>query len=230
MSEQRRIVLTGASRGLGLAMTEAFIEQGHTVLGCARSASAIQQLTERFPAPHRFWQVDVADDEQVGAWAAEVLADGGAPDLLINNAALINANAPLWQVPPNEFSDLMDVNIKGVFYVLRHFVPAMIERQTGIIINFSSGWGRSVAREMGPYCASKYAIEGLTKTLAYELPRTMAAIPLTPGMVHTDMLDSCLGSSAVLHPDPKSWAARAVPFILSLTPKQSGESLQVPKK
>ncbi|MEZ6113404.1 MAG: SDR family NAD(P)-dependent oxidoreductase [Pirellulaceae bacterium] len=83
---------------------------------------------------------------------------------------------------------------------------------------------------MGPYCASKYAIEGLTKTLAYELPRTMAAIPLTPGMVHTDMLDSCLGSSAVLHPDPKSWAARAVPFILSLTPKQSGESLQVPKK
>jgi NAD(P)-dependent dehydrogenase (short-subunit alcohol dehydrogenase family) len=199
------------------------------VLGCARSAEAVAELGRRFPAPHRFAQVDVSDDSQVAPWAESVVSDGGPPDLLVNCAALINKNAPLWQVPPDEFSKPIDVNIKGVFHVLRHFVPPMIARGSGVIVNFSSGWGRSVAREMAPYCASKYAIEGLTKALAYELPRGMAAVPLHPGMVHTEMLDSCLGASAMFHPDPASWAKRSVPFLLSITPAQSGESLSVPK-
>ena len=230
MSESKRVVLTGVSKGLGLAMAEQFIELGHQIFGCARSGSAVEELSSRFRAPHRFSQVDVSDDRQVSAWASSVLDNGGAPDLLVNNAALINENAPLWEVPADEFSSLVDVNIKGVFYVIRHFLPAMIERESGVIINFSSGWGRSVAKDMAPYCASKFAIEGLTKALAYDLPRTMAAIPLTPGMVHTEMLDSCMGTSASLYPDPQEWAKRSVPFILSLGSKQSGDSVSVPKK
>ncbi len=83
----RRIVLTGASRGLGLAMAAGFIELGHVVCGCARSAAALVPLRQRWPAPHRFDAVDVADDDQVRQWALAVLADG-VPDLLINNAAL----------------------------------------------------------------------------------------------------------------------------------------------
>src|SRR5207248_8374175 len=112
--------------------------------------------------------IDVSDDGAVPQWAMAVVGDEGPPDLLLNNAALVNANAPLWQVPADEFSRVIDVNIKGVYYVLRHFLPAMIERQKGVIVNFSSGWGRSTSPEVAAYCATKYAIEGLTQALAEE--------------------------------------------------------------
>ena len=114
--------------------------------------------------------VDVASDGQVKAWAQELLANYSPPDLLINNAALVNNLAPLWEVSSEEFSQVIDVNIKGTANVIRHFVPAMIARKSGIVVNFSSGWGRSTSPEVAPYCASKWAIEGLTRSLAQELP------------------------------------------------------------
>src|SRR5262249_34517466 len=138
----RRILITGVGRGLGLAMTEKFIELGHTVVGCSRQKSHVEKLAKRFGPPHRFSSVDVTDDTAVGRWAKEVLKDGGATDLLLNNAAVVNRNAPLWEVPVDEFSRVIDVNIKGIYNVLRHFLPPMIERGTGVIANFSSGWGR----------------------------------------------------------------------------------------
>jgi NADP-dependent 3-hydroxy acid dehydrogenase YdfG len=129
-------------------MVDQFIQLGHVVAGCARSAVAIQQLNERYGSPHDFQSVDVSDDAQVHRWSRLVLDHGGPPDLLVNNAALINSSASLWQVPVDEFSQVIDVNIKGVFHVIRCFVPAMIERGEGVIVNFSSGWGRSTSREV----------------------------------------------------------------------------------
>jgi len=227
MADSRLIVLTGAGRGLGLAMTEGFIKQGHTVIGCGRNAETMQQLATRFGKPHRFDAVDVADEKQVARWAASILKSLGPPDLLLNNAAIINPNRPLWEVPPADFSRVIDVNIKGVFHVLRHFVPAMVDRQQGIIVNFSSGWGRSTSPEVAPYCATKYAIEGLTLALSAELPPGMAAIPLTPGIINTDMLASAFGSEAESYPSPEEWGERAVPFLLALRPKDNGRSLTV---
>ena len=225
---KKRIVLTGASRGLGRAMAEGFIAAGHVLLGCARSAEAIAGLRKRFGPPHRFDVVDVSRDEEVRAWAAAVLAAGPAPDLLINNAAIINPNARLWDVPAKDFSRVTDVNIKGVANVLRHFVPAMVARRKGVIVNFSSYWGRSVAPEVAPYCATKWAIEGLTAALAEELPAGMAAVPLNPGVIDTDMLRSCFGESAGSYLGPTQWAQEAVPFILSLGPEHNGRQLTVP--
>jgi len=224
----KRIVLTGASRGLGRAMAEGFLAAGHVLLGCARSAEAIAGLRKRFGPPHRFAVVDVSRDEEVRAWAAAVLAAGPAPDLLINNAAIINPNARLWDVPAKDFSRVTDVNIKGVANVLRHFVPAMVARRKGVIVNFSSYWGRSVAPEVAPYCATKWAIEGLTAALAEELPAGMAAVPLNPGVIDTDMLRSCFGESAGSYLGPTQWAQEAVPFILSLGPEHNGRQLTVP--
>ncbi len=226
--ERRRILITGVSRGLGLAMTEEFIRLGHTVVGCARSAPAIVKLSERFPSPHRFAVVDVSDDDQVAAWAKLVLQEVGAPDLLLNNAGLINENASLWNVPAEEFSRVVDVNIKGVFHVIRHFVPAMIERETGVVINFSSGWGRSTSPMVGPYCATKWAIEGMTRALADDLPYGMAAIPLNPGIIHTDMLDSCFGANATAYPRAEQWAKKAVPFLLDLGQEDTGDPQTAP--
>ncbi len=225
----RRILITGCSRGLGLAMTDKLIELGHTVVGCSRQKPHVEALAQRFGPPHRFDAVDVADDAAVGRWAKTILASGGPPDLLLNNAAIVNQSAPLIDVPPDEFSRVIDINIKGVYHVIRHLVPAMIERGKGVIVNFSSGWGRSTSPEVAPYCATKYAIEGLTLALAQELPDGMAAIPLNPGIINTDMLQSCFGSDADHYPTPEKWAKKAVPFLLALGPKDNGQSLTAPQ-
>ena len=99
---------------------------------------------------------------QVKAWAGRSLKTHGPPDLLLNNAGLINRNAPtLGDRARAEFDDVMDTNLKGVANVIRHFAPAMVKRSSGVIVNFSSGWGRSTDAEVAPYCATKWAVEGL---------------------------------------------------------------------
>ncbi len=222
-----KIVITGVTRGLGQALARKFAALGHTVAGCGRSAGAVRDMQRALPAPHRFTALDVTDSGKVESWAAQMLKQLGPPDLLINNAALMNNPAPLWQVPAAEFSAMMDVNLNGVANVIRAFVPAMVERRKGVIVNLSSGWGRSVARDVAPYCATKWAIEGLTKALAEELPKGMAAVPLNPGVIDTDMLRQCWAAGASAYPKATVWAETAAPFILGLGPKHNGQSVSV---
>lgn len=221
-----KILITGVTRGLGRALAEWYIANGHTVIGCGRSAEVLN-LRFTHPAPHDFTALDVVDEGKVALWAEKVLAVHGAPDLLINNAALMNTPAPLWQVPAREFNQLIDVNIKGVANVIRHFVPAMVARKSGVIVNLSSGWGRSTSPAVAPYCASKYAMEGLTKALAQELPAGMAAVPLNPGVIDTDMLRQAWSDGAASYPKAAEWAKQAAPYILGLGPKHNGQSLSV---
>ena len=228
MPNQRTIVITGVSRGLGQALAGEFIRRDHLVIGCARSSDALSQLARQHGDPHRFDVVDVVHDDQVSSWAREIVNDFGPPDLLINNAALINQNALLWETPPDRFSRVIDVNIKGVFHVIRYFVPTMVRRGSGVIINLSSGWGRSTSPEVAPYCATKWAIEGMTRALADELPDGMAAIPLNPGVIHTRMLESCFGAAASAYPTADTWAKTAAPFLLALGPEDNGEPLTAP--
>ncbi len=221
------IVITGATRGLGRALVAAFSVGGHTVIGCGRSDGHVRALRAEFPAPHAFARVDVTDTAAVDAWAKDVLPQYGPPDLLINNAALMNALAPLWAVPADEFSAIIDVNVKGVFNVVRAFVPAMVERREGVVVNLSSGWGRSTAPEVAPYCATKYAIEGLTMALAQELPAGMAAVSLNPGIIDTDMLRQAWADGASRYQKPDEWAKKAAPFLLKLGAKDNGRPLTV---
>lgn len=102
MPARKLIVITGATRGLGRAMVEEFIQRGHTVLGCGRSGPAIDQLRKAHGAPHDFYPVDVASDTAVKSWASLVLTSHGVPDLILNNAGVINANARLWEIEARE--------------------------------------------------------------------------------------------------------------------------------
>jgi NAD(P)-dependent dehydrogenase (short-subunit alcohol dehydrogenase family) len=222
-----KIVITGVTRGLGRALAEWYIGNGHTVAGCGRSGPAIFDLRFTYPEPHSFDPLDVTQVVKVNLWAERVLGAMGVPDLLINNAALINTPAPLWKVSAAEFEKVVAVNVVGVANVIRAFVPAMVEAKRGVIVNLSSGWGRSVAPEMAPYCATKWAIEGLTKALAAELPAGMAAIPLSPGTIDTDMLRIAFGEEAANHRNALDWAQEAAPFILSLGAKDNGQSMRV---
>jgi len=228
MSNKKRvIVITGATRGLGRALVRPFIELGHTVVGCGRSKSDIADLQKAHPGEQDFSVVDVAVAAEVEAWRQRILAKLGPPDLLLNNAAIINENAPLWEVPAAEFDRVIDVNIKGVVNVIRAFVPAMVQKRKGVIVNFSSGWGRSTSPEVAPYCATKWAIEGLTQALSQELPQGMCAVPLNPGIIDTDMLRKCFGGAASSYPDANEWSKRAVGVLLKLGPGENGHSLSV---
>lgn len=225
-SEARTIAITGCTRGIGRALAEELVRLGHRVAGCGRDPAQLAELQRLHPTLLAR-SVDVRDDAAVGAWAREVLERLGPPDLVVNNAALINRNAPLWKVPAQELSDVVDVNVKGVAYVVRHFAPAMIERGSGVFVNLSSGWGRSTDPEVAPYCATKWAIEGLSRALAQELPRGMACVALSPGVVDTDMLRSCMGEGARGAPSPEEWAKRAAPKLVALGPRDNGKSLTI---
>jgi NAD(P)-dependent dehydrogenase (short-subunit alcohol dehydrogenase family) len=222
-----KIVITGTTRGLGRALSEEFIRGGHTVIGCGRNGQEVFDLRMTHQPPHDFSVVDVAQDSKVALWAAKVLENEKPPDLLINNAGIMNRLSPIWEQDDREFTKLVDVNIRGVANMIRHFVPPMVSAKTGVIVNLSSGWGRSVSPDVGPYCMSKWAIEGLTKALAAELPAGMAAIPLNPGVIDTDMLRSCWADEAAGYPKAEQWAKIAAPYILQLGPKHNGQSLTV---
>ena len=225
----RLILITGCSKGLGLSLARSFISLGHTVVGCARNSDAIGDLRKEFPSPHSFTAVDVADASAVETWAGQVLEKHGVADLLLNNAAVIHPNAPFWKVPADRFNHVIDVNVRGLANVLRAYLPAMVKAKKGVIVNFSSGWGRSTSPEVSGYCASKYAVEGLTASLAQELPAGMAAVALNPGVINTDMLQECFGKEPASHyPDAEQWAKSAVPFLLKIGPKDNGQPLTVP--
>ena len=209
-------------------MAKGFALQGWRVAGLGRSSTGVDVLSGELGESHHIRVADVADSASVQEFCDGMLVEVGAPDLLINNAAIINRNAPLWEVPAEEFSELVDINIKGVANIIRHVLPAMIAAGRGVVVNFSSYWGRSTSPEVAPYCASKWAMEGLSQALAQELPSGMAAVALNPGIINTDMLQSCFGDGASAYPTASLWAQQAVPFLSALGPSDNGASLTIP--
>lgn len=209
-------------------MARSFARREWTVAGCGTRATACAKLQTEFGPEHTILPCDVTAPEAVERFASDILNEHGAPDLLLNNAAVINDNAPLWEVSAEDFGRVIDVNLKGVHAICRGFLPAMIARGSGVIVNFSSGWGRSTSPDVAPYCCTKWGIEGLTLALAQDLPAGLAAIPLNPGIIDTDMLRSTFGGGAGDFPDPEEWAAKAVPFLEKLGPGDNGRSLTVP--
>lgn len=228
MSDSRLIVITGATRGIGRSLAERWSDEGHTVIGCGRSEGKLEELRQRCPEPSAFHRVDVANEEDVAAWARTILDGFGVPDLVLNNAGLVNRRAPLWEVPADEMEAVISVNVLGTVHVVRHLAPALIEKGRGVIVNVSSGWGQFSAPGVGPYCASKFAVEGLTGSLAAELPDGVVAVALQPGIIHTEMLDVAFGDAAENHWTPEEWVDVAAPFILGLGPEHDGRSVRVP--
>lgn len=223
------ILITGVSRGLGRVMTEQLIQLGHTVIGCACNEQQIANLQQQFPHPHHFSSVDIANEAQVEAWSKNVLSQYEPPELIINNAGIVHELLPLWQIGGEIFDRVIDINIKGVANVIRHFVPPMVERNRGVIINFSAGWGRYTTANAAPYCASKWAIEGLTKAFAQELPPPMATVSLWPGTIHTDTLETIYGDEkAAKYISPQDWVKIAIPFILHIGASDNGKALAIP--
>ncbi|CAN1301140.1 NADPH-dependent pterin aldehyde reductase [Linum perenne] len=238
----KKVLITGVSRGLGRALAEELAKRGHTVIGCSRTQEKLNSLRSELTSSDRHLLIDAdivifsvlffsavlkRSDSSVGELARVVMEKKGVPDIIVNNAGTINKNNKIWEVPEEEFDAVIDTNVKGVANVLRHFIPLMLPSKQGIIVNISSGWGRSGAALVAPYCASKWAIEGLSRSVAKELPDGMAIVALNPGVIHTEMLASCFGTSASLYQAPDAWAVKAATMILNLTGADNGSSLTV---
>ncbi len=219
------IWITGCTSGLGRELVKEFYEAGHQLTAGARRP--LCELSEIYPRAN-FLPLDVAQEDSVITFCQKAFKASGAPDLLINNAAIINENAPLWEISSADFDSLVQVNISGVANMIRHTVPHMIKANKGVVVNLSSGWGRSTSPNVAPYCASKWAIEGLSQALAQELPPGLASIALNPGIIDTDMLKKTFGTDSSHFPTAAEWAKTAAPFLLNLSEKDNGASLTAP--
>ncbi|KAK1385806.1 NADPH-dependent pterin aldehyde reductase [Heracleum sosnowskyi] len=230
--KQKTVLITGVSRGLGKSLALELAKLGHTIIGCARTQENLNALQSQLSEQpnnnkHFFMTVDVRSNSSVAELAKAVMEKNGVPDIIVNNAGTINKNNKIWEVPEEEFDAVIDTNLKGTANMLRHFIPLMIESKQGVIVNISSGWGRSAAAQVAPYCASKWAVEGLSRSVAKELPPGVAIVALNPGVINTDMLASCFGNSASLYQQPEAWAPKAATMILNLTAADNGASLTI---
>lgn len=216
-------VISGATKGLGLALSAELAAHGWTVFGCGSSAASVAAAGEA----GGLRVVDVSDAAAVAAWAGDL----PAPDLVIANAGVVNAPAPIWELDPAVLATALAVNVGGVANLARAFLPAMIARGSGTFVAMSSGWGRRGKEGLSPYCASKFAVEGLVQSVALEVPAPLRVVSLDPGNgVRTAMLDTCLPDERdVAYPSPAAWAARAIDYLLDdVLRAPNGSALKVP--
>lgn len=195
----RVAVITGASKGLGKQMAEALAEAGATVVLVARNHQLLESvkagLKQRGGKAHAF-VADISEDAAVARLADQVRAQAGIPDILINNAG-INVRKPLLEFTLEEWRRVMHTNLDGSFLCTRAFVPGMIERKFGRILNMTSIMSHVSLANRSAYSASKFGLLGLTKALALELaPYGITVNGISPGPFATEM-------NTVLMQDPK---------------------------
>jgi NAD(P)-dependent dehydrogenase (short-subunit alcohol dehydrogenase family) len=138
---------------------------------------------------------------------------------------MINANAKLRDVPPEEFAQVLSTNLGGVHNMIRSFLPAMEEKGLGVIVNFSSYWGKSTAPEVGPYCASKWGVEGLTQALAQELPPGLSTVALNPGLSTRICFALASASRRLVMRHPIFGQKKAVDCLIGLGISDNGKTV-----
>lgn len=225
------ILITGVTSGIGLSLIKELSNYGHTIIGCSRDISKLNQLNLTQPEKHLLSQVDVSNDSVVRYWAEEVYKRYDNIDIIINNAGTKSKLLPIWEMPTNDFEQTIKTNVFGVANIIRYFVPQMVKNKSGTIINMTSEWGKYADAYVSSYCASKFAVEGLTQSLAKELPVGMLAITLNPYFVRTQLLEACkelfLPGEYELSISPDEWAKFSVPEILAIDHTYNGKSLTI---
>ena len=186
-------IITGGSRGIGYATAQRFLEEGATVILCASSEAtatkAVNSLREEFPGGtvEGIWP-DLADRAQVTEAFDAVAKKYGRIDILVNNAG-ISDSTPLDKYTEELFDKVMDLNVKGVFNCTRAVTDIMTRQESGVILNTSSMVSVYGQPSGMAYPVSKFAVNGMTRSLARELgPRGIRVNAVAPGITETDMM------------------------------------------
>jgi NADP-dependent 3-hydroxy acid dehydrogenase YdfG len=190
VSAPRFAVVTGASRGIGLAVAQRLLDDEMRVVMIARNAAALRDAAAPYGDRAVPIECDVADAVDIDAMVARVRDEiDVAPDLVVNNAGLFKLSAA-HATDPSDFADALTVNLVAPFRVIRAFLPAMRERGSGHIVNIGSIADRVAFPENGAYAASKFGLRGLHEVLRAELRGSgVRATLVSPGPVDTSLWD-----------------------------------------
>jgi NAD(P)-dependent dehydrogenase (short-subunit alcohol dehydrogenase family) len=188
------VLVTGASRGIGEVTAQLFADRGWQVAATARNRESLGTWTQ---APNvAAIRLDVTDSESIRLAVEETERRFGSVDVLVNNAG-VGLGGAVESVTRDELTKLFDLNLFGLIATTQAVLPSMRKRLSGVIVNVSSAAGRIGLPFLAPYCASKYAVEGLTEAMSYELaPFGIQAKLVEPGGVKTSFTQTWADSSA----------------------------------
>ena len=228
-----RVAITGVTKGLGRALAVNFARGGTHVLGCARDEGALAELSAVLGPRHVLMRASVDDQDETDRFALAARSHGPL-DLVIANAGIINDRGVSWTIDLETWRHSIDVNLMGVVHTARSFLPVLLAQNRGLFIAMSSGWGRSASAGLAPYCASKFAVEGMIESMTKELDgqgSAVRAIALNPGGgIQTDMLQRCLPDEFDDYRSADDWGPGAVAYISeALFATRASGSLTIPE-
>ncbi len=195
MSLQGKTALvTGGARGIGLAAVRRLLQEGASCVIWDRDQAAIDEVKAMLANDGEVTSdiVELAKPESVETAAGQTLGRHGHIDILVNNAGIAGVNKMLWECTPQEWRDVMDIDLYGVFLCCRAFVPGMLEAGWGRIVNVASIAGKEGNPTASHYSAAKAGVIGLTKSLGKELADTNIRVNcITPAVIETEILKQC---------------------------------------
>ena len=192
MSDKKLALVTGASRGIGLAIAQRLSADGYRVIGTATSESGVEALRSTLKTSDESNEavvLNIADSEQTEAALKELQSQFGTPDVVVNNAGITRDNLFL-RLNEGDWNDVLNTNLTGVFRVCKALSKTMLKNKAGSIINISSIIGTTGNAGQANYAAAKAGLEGFTRSLAQEIAsRNITVNCVAPGFIQTDMTD-----------------------------------------
>jgi 3-oxoacyl-[acyl-carrier protein] reductase len=189
--ERQVALVTGAGRGIGAAIAEKLTSMGAIVVLCGRTEKTLQATASRISANNGNAQArtcDVSNHASVQELAHWVTKTLGRVDILVNNAGVAASTGPLHEMTPEGWEKILNTNLRGVFYCIRAFAPMMIQSGGGHIVNISSLAGKNPLPNGAAYAASKWALNGLSYSVAEELrTHNIRVSVVCPGSVDTEL-------------------------------------------
>lgn len=193
-STAQRVLVTAGASGIGLAIARAFAHHGAAVLVTDINPEAVRQAQTL--GVHAVVS-NAADEDQVRQLASIVQERLGGLDVLVNNAGVAGPTGPIETLDADDWKMTFDVNVHGQFYCIKHLLPLLRASRRASIINMSSAAGRLGMAGRSPYSASKWAVIGMTKTLAIELgPENIRVNAICPGAVNGPRIESVIEAKA----------------------------------
>lgn len=193
----KKVIVTAGASGIGRKIAENFMQQGASVCICDISDEQIANCEQELEGIKGF-KADVSDYEAVDSFFDEALGFLGGLDVLVNNAGIAGPSAPLEEITPQQWDTTIAINLNGQFYCLRRAIPIMKANKSGSIINLSSTAGLFGYPNRSPYSASKWAVIGLTKTMAMELGEYGIRVnAICPGSVSGPRIDAVIENDAI---------------------------------
>lgn len=187
MLKNKLVFITGASSGIGAACAKQFAEAGARLLLCARRKALLEELAKTLPTETHIIELDVSNHKQVEQVWSELPAEWQQVDVLINNAGLALGLDLLQDADVSNFDTVIDTNVKGLLYITKACLPAMLKKNAGHIINIGSIAGHQVYPKGAVYCATKFAVNALSQGLRMDLCGTPIRVTsVDPGAVETN--------------------------------------------